>query len=261
MIVRNRVWLAVAVAGLVACSKGGGGGPGGGTVSSEASTAIDYLPKDTTLVIGINPKKLKDSKYYAQILNSMPAEAKDVLNSTKASCGIEWPTDFDSIVIGTGGNMDKDRAVVMVKGNWDHDVLAKCANAIATKQNKKVTVSKEGDLTVVQAEGEKPAYLAWPSKGTMMLTGTSAKGDKVLLPDLLKKATSIKENKDFVGLMGSCDTSATLWGAYQNPPADAQQLMEQLNPGGKQKLVGMYGWLALAKDLKATVGLRLDSDP
>jgi hypothetical protein len=262
MIARNRVWLAVAVAGLVvACNKGGGGGPSAGNVTSEASSALDFLPKDTSVAIGINPKKLKDSKYYSQLVNNMPAEAKDALTQAKTSCGLDWQNDFDSIVVGTGGNMDKERAVILVKGDWDHDKLAKCATVFAEKKGKKLTVTKEGELTVVQAEGEKPVYLAWPAKGTLMLTGTSAKGDKVLLTDLMKKASSVKENKDFVALLNSTDTSSSVWGAYQVPAADAQTAMQNLNPGGTQKLLGVYGSLQLAKDLKATIGLRVDSDP
>ena len=77
----------------------------------------------------------------------------------------------------------------------------------------------------------------------------------------MKKASSVKENKDFVALLNSTDTSSSVWGAYQVPAADAQSAMQNINPGGTQKLLGAYGSLQLAKDLNATFGLRLDSDP
>jgi hypothetical protein len=257
------VWLAVSLAAsLVACSKGGGGGPGGGTVTGAASSALDFLPKDTSLAIGINPGKLKDSKYYAMLTKGIDQnpEAKAALDAAK-SCGLDWQTDFESIVIAGGGNLDKDRAIIIIKGNWDHDKLAKCAPAIAEKGGKKITVSKDGDLTVVQKEGEKPAYLAWPAKGVMMATPTSFEGDKAFLSDLMKKATSVKDNKVFMDLIGSTDTAAGVWFSGQLPDQQSTMMMSQLDPSGKLKLVGVYAALGLAKDFKGTVGLRLTGDP
>ncbi len=264
MMARNRVWLAFALAaGLFACSKGGGGGgPGGGTVTGAASTALDFLPKDTNLAVGINPTKLKDSKYYAMLAKSIEQnpEAKGTFDAAKA-CGLDWQSDIESIVVAGGTNLDKDRAIIVVKGNWDHDKLAKCAPAIAEKGGKKVTVTKDGDLTVIQTEGEKPAYLAWPAKGVMMATPASFKGDKAFLSDLMKKATSVKDNKVFMDLLGSTDTASGAWFAGQLPEQQTAMMMSQLDPSGKLKLLGMYISLGLAKEFRATVGMRLSGDP
>lgn len=264
MMARNRVWLALALAaGLVACSKGaGGGGPGGGTVTGAASSALDFLPKDTNLAFGINPTKLKDSKYYGMLVKSVESnpEAKGPLDAAK-QCGLDWQSDIESIVVAGGTNLDKERAIIVVKGNWDHDKLAKCAPAIAEKSGKKVTVSKDGELTVIQKEGEKAAYVAWPAKGVMMATPASFEGDKAFLSDLMKKATSVKDNKVFMDLLGSTDTSSGAWFAGQLPEQQATMMMSQLDPSGKLKLIGMYVTLGLAKELKGTFGMRLSGDP
>lgn len=263
MMARNRVWLACALAaGLVACSKGGGGGPGGGTVSGAASSALDFLPKDTNLAIGINPSKLKDSKYYAMFVKGVLSnpETKGALDAAK-SCGLDWQNDLESIVIAGGNNLDKERAIIVIKGNLDHDKLAKCAPAIAEKGGKKVTVTKDGELTVFQKEGEKPGYIAWPAKGVMMATPASLEGDKAFLSDLMKKATSVRDNKVFMDLLGSTDTTSGAWFAGQIPEQQATMMMSQLDPSGKLKLAGMYVALALTKDFKGTVGMRLSGDP
>src|SRR5215470_5611506 len=194
------------------CDKGGGGGgatggnplTGGGTPAAAAASALDYLPKDTQMVFGFNWSKFKGTKFYDMLVSAVPAEGKKELDDVKASCGIDYLNDFDSVVVGVGPNMDKNKVVVVVKGNWNDDKVAKCATAIGQKKNKKITVTKDGNISSYATEGEKTVHVGWVDN-MAIVTPSAMEGDKAYLTEVLKKASSVKDNKDFMDLYGKTD--------------------------------------------------------
>jgi hypothetical protein len=257
--------LACSAALIVACNKGGGGaggGPGGGgaAVQAAAAGALDLIPKDAALVVGVNWSKFKGTKFHNMIVSNLPAEAKTELDGMKAACGVDPLNDLDSVVVGVVGKLDKSsRAVIVVKGNWNRDKIGKCATAMGEKKGKKMTIANDGDIASYTPEGEKTMIVGWTGD-LMVFTSTSMEGDKAFLSDVLKKSSSVKDNKPVMDLLGKTDSSATIYGAFL-PPAgsDATTAFSKMT-GGSEKLAGAYGTLKLASDLDMNMGFRFSND-
>lgn len=242
-----------------ACQKGGGAG-GGGKIEGAAASALDSLPKETGMVVGFSWQKFKGTKFFDMIQSSMPPEGKTQLQEFKDVCNIDFLNDVDSVIIAGGGNVDKDRVLVLVKGKWDEAKVSKCANDMGPKKGKKVTVTKDGAITTYAVEGESnPVHVAW-SGDTMLLTPASMQGDKTYLADLLKVKSTVKDNKPFMDILGKVDTSATFYAAIlPDPGSEAANGLGQAT-GGTEKMTA--GWLTmnLAKDLNVNGGMRFGTD-
>jgi hypothetical protein len=274
MMLRNRVLVSLfsfaasvtLAATLVSagCNKGGGGGipgasGGAGKLEGSASSALDLVPKDTGLVFGFNWGKFKGSKFYDMLITAIPAEGKKTLDEFKASCSIDYLNDLDSVVFASGGNMDKSRALIIVKGNWNEDKVAKCATAMGEKKGKKITVAKDGNITSYTPAGEKTVHVGWVGD-MLVLTPSSMEGDKAFLSDVLKKTSSVKDNKPFMDLLGKTDTSATMYAAFLPPPdSEAAGSLGKMT-GGTEKMAGGYITLKLGKDLDINAGVRFATD-
>jgi hypothetical protein len=265
---RNRglVSLFCAAALVVACNKGGGGTGGtggggnpltGGGGGSGGASALDYMPKETGLIIGFNWSKFKGTKFYDMLVAAVPPDGKKELDDVKAACGIDYLSDFDSVLIAAGSNMDKQKVVIVVKGNWNEDKVAKCATAMGEKKGKKITVAKDGNITTYTTEGEHPVYVAWVDS-MAIVTPSSMDGDKTYLAEILKKASSVKDNKDFMDLFSKTDQSGTMFGALLTTPEMAGSLGKAT--GGSEKMTGGYMTLKLASGLDVNAALRFATD-
>lgn len=239
-----------------ACQKGAGGG---GKVEGAAADALPSLPKETSLVFGINLGKFRDSKLFGMLQGAIPAEGKTQLQQFKDTCNIDFMSDIDSVIVAGGGNMDKDRMLVLVKGKWNEDKVGKCAAAMGPKMGKNITVAKDGAVTTYTEEGQHPVHIAW-SGDTAMLTPASMQGDKTYLADLLKQKSTVKDNPGFMEVFGKADTGATLFLAVLAP--ESGQMADGLNKmsGGTEKVKAAWFSLHLGKDLDANGGMRLSSD-
>jgi len=252
--------LSIAVAGLgVACNKGGGGIGGAGAGGATAS-AMDKLPKETSVLVGFSWAKFKDSKLFTMLQSAVPEQSKAELQKLKDDCQVDFMNDLDSLLVASGGNMEKDRTLIFVKGKWDEDKINKCATAMGQKENKKITSAKDGAITTYQVEGEQPVHVAWQGD-TIVLTPAAMEGDKTYLADMLKQKSSIKENAPFMEILGKVDTGSTLWAAVLVPPDNAELAgMTNKMTGGTEKL--QAGWLSLklGKDLDCNGGMRFGNE-
>jgi hypothetical protein len=91
------------------------------------------------------------------------------------------------------------------------------------------------------------------------MTGPSLQGDKASLSDLLAAKSSIKDNKELMGLVGKVDTTATLWGAAWMPEnANVKGMSAQMQTDKKENAQG--GWMSLqfGKALDGNMGIRFD---
>jgi hypothetical protein len=259
MRIRSISFLTVAAVMLTAaaCQKGAGGG--GGSVQGAAASALPSLPKETSLVFGLNLGKFRDSKLFGMLQTAIPEEGKKQLQEFKADCQIDFMTDVDSLVVAGGGNMDKERVLILVKGKWGEDKVNKCAATMGPKKGKPITVAKDGTITTYTTEGEQPVHIAW-SGDTAMTTPAAMEGDKTYLSDLLKQKTTVKDNPAFMEVLGKADTSATLYVAVLSP--ETGEVADGLNrmSGGSEKVKAAWFSMNLGKDLNAWGGMRLASD-
>ncbi len=264
---RNRglVSLLCAATLFVACDKGGGGtGPGGNPLTgggpgagTSGAAALDYVPKDTGLLLGFNWSKFKGTKFYDMLVAAVPADGKKDLDDIKAACGIDYLSDFDSVLVAAGPNMDKSKVVIVVKGKWNEDKVAKCATAMGEKKGKKITIAKDGNITSYTTTGEKTVLVGWVDN-MAIVTPQSMEGDKTYLTEVLKKTTSVKDNKDFMDLFNRTDSAGTMYGALLATPEMAGSLGKAT--GGNEKMTGGYFTLKLSGGLDINAALRFATD-
>jgi hypothetical protein len=246
-------------AGLLGCSKTQPAGSGAGKIEGAAASALDTLPQETAVVVGFSWTKFKESKLYGMLQSVLPEESKQQLQQFKDTCNIDFLSDVHSIIIASGGNMDRDRSLMLFKGNWDEDKVSKCAAAMGPKLGKPVTTTKDGAITTYAVEGEQPVHVAW-SGDTAMLTPAAMQGDKTYLADLLKQKSTLKANKAFMDILAKTDTAATFYAAAIPPEnAEMSQMMGQMT-GGSEKLTAGWITVKLGKDLDAYGGMRFATD-
>jgi hypothetical protein len=261
---RSRKWLLVGLAALgLACSKGTGGvggvAGGGSKLEGPAASAMDVLPRETGLVFGFSWTSFKQTNFYPMLTSALPKEGADRLAEIKQTCGIDVMNDLESIIVGSGGNLDQSRMLILVKGKWNEDKASKCAAAMGPKMGKPVATAKDGNITTYTVEGEQPVHVGW-SGDTMVLTPAAMEGDRTYLADMLKQTATVKDNKPFMDLLGKVDTSATLWAAVLPPPdSDMTTSLQQLT-GGTEKVTGGWMSLKLTSRLETFGGVRMASE-
>lgn len=195
--------VAIAAVALAACKK-----EGGGEVTKEAGAALNYLPKDTKMVIGLNFGSLGSAKvlekYKSQLMQSAPAEIKEL----QQSCNLDIFKDFKSIVVGVAG---ENKAVVVLSGNFKKDQIEDCAKKAAEKDGKTFNATDDGKIRVYDTGGEK-AYAHWTSDNTVVATSDDAGGAA-----LLKAVIGGEKLGDgpVMKMVKATKTSAGIWAAGQ----------------------------------------------
>jgi hypothetical protein len=259
--------LACAAALVVSCNKGGDSGAtgaGGNPLAAATGSGgpMDYIPKDAALVVGMNWSKFKGTKFFNLLTTSVPPDAKTKYDEFKGACNIDPMNDLDSITVGVVGNLDKSsKAIIIVKGNWDEAKISKCATAYGEKKGKKLTVVKTDNITSYTPEdkSDKTVNVGWAGN-LMVFTSQSMDGDKTYLVEIMKKASSVKDNKPLMDLLGKTDTSATLYGAFIPPAGSEMAGSFAKMTGGTEQLAGAYGTIKLASDLDVNLGLRFANE-
>lgn len=236
--------------------------PGGGAtaLTGGAVTPIDLIPKDATLVFGMNWSKFKGTKFFNMLTSNLPPDAKTKLDEVKQVCSLDPLNDLDSILVGVVGNLDKSsKAVIVIKGNWNEDKISKCATAMSEKEGKKITIAKDGNLTTITPPNDKAMTMGWAGD-LMVFTSTSGDADKTYITEVMKHAASVKDNKPVMDLLGKTDQGATIYGAFVTPPGSEIAGATNKVTGGTEKLAGAYGTIKLASDLDTNLGLRFGTD-
>src|SRR5262245_16695747 len=153
---------------LLACAFAAG-------LSAAPALAADpskFTPADAELVMVLNVKQILGSQLLKQynvpeLLQGMIAgneEAKQIIQAT----GLDPLKDIDSVML-TGAGNTPDKVLVVVKGNFNADKIQKALTA----QKDKVTMTKEGALTVYEIKTDQtPAFATVLDKNTI-LAGTS----------------------------------------------------------------------------------------
>jgi hypothetical protein len=263
----RRIGYVLLLAGLVfgaACKKdkgGAGGGAGKGKTVGAATSALDVLPEDTAMILGISVEKVTQSKLWTQFSPMFmdQAEVKDGLSKLKDGCGMDPIKDVKSIVIGMNGDMDEKKMVVLIQGNFDEGKITKCVTTLAEKEagGKKVTAKTEGKITTFSAEGESTQiYVGWAGKDTIVITQSAVEGDKTFLASVLEGKSSAKNNKDLAALMGNVDTSNTLWAAMQV----TGKLKSNMAASDGPQPVAVWMNIDYSKALKAEIGAHFAND-
>jgi hypothetical protein len=263
----RRIAIYALLAGLVigaapGCKKDkGGGAGGGGKMTGAATSALDVLPEDTAMVLGINVEKVTSSKLWTQYspLFMESGEAKEGLTKLKDACAMDPIKDVKSVVIGMNGDMDEKKMVMLIQGNYDEGKITKCVSALAEKEagGKKVTAKTEGKITTFSAEGEEQTIaVGWAAKDTIVITQSAVEGDKTYLASVLEGKSSAKNNKDLSAIMGNVDTSSTLWIAM----TVTGKLKDQMGTAEGPQPAAVWANIDYQKALKVRAGARFANE-
>lgn len=247
------------------CRRTGGKAPQG-KIEGLARTAVDTLPSDTAIVVGLSWKQAMASPIVARAAERFFAaegEIQDWVKNVKELCKIELSTAVEAIVIALPEEVDPDRALVLIEGAWDEAQIDACAVAFAEKVlAAKMTVTKEAGLTHYRTvvNGERiEMQVAFLGPRTLAFAPGDPQGRRGMLKGLVAKQGVAAENKELMGLMERVDTTRTVWAAIVKPEGaeDAVALLP-LPSGGE--LRGMYGAFTLGASGNGYLALRLDSE-
>jgi hypothetical protein len=227
---------------FAACKKGGGG-------AQAASDSMSNLPKDATMVVGINFDKIRSSDLYKEFQGDIQKQIGKELGELKEKCGIDILADLKSMTMSIGKNPNDEKDTFFaVTGSFTKDKVHKCMEDLKAK-GEKVEFKDEGKLTAYTIEGE-TAYVMWAGDNTV-ITSPGAKS-----ADVMKKITdgggSVKDNADVMAMVGKADTGAMVWmagGIPNDPNMEASFGMM----GGKPK--GLYLSIDLPGSLDANIGM------
>lgn len=248
--------LAVAAAVAIAapaCGKDkGGGAKGGGKPTGAAATALDVLPADSSLIVGLNVKKLTVSKLWLQFSGSLMEreDVKQVFGEMKTACDLDPARDVEQFVVAAPSLMDQDKLVLLVKGKFDEAKIEKCLKAVVARKEpaEPVEVKKEGKVTIYTS-GDDALYVAWVASDTLLI------GEKEVLTNILESKSKARDNKALAEMMAKVNTDDTLWMAMAVPDSgEFHDNMRQIGQGTAPK--GVWMSLAYMKDLSVNAGLR-----
>src|SRR5262249_53015910 len=92
MMIRSRAFVCATllVAALtVSCKKDGGHGGGGASGEKAASNALSVLPKDTTVLIGVDATRAHKASFLKPLIDKMTSEATGKAKDVKDKCGLD----------------------------------------------------------------------------------------------------------------------------------------------------------------------------
>lgn len=225
------VTLAAAALAVGACKKEGGG------VSGESATILNYLPKDSALLVGVSWSKLRSSPLFEKLKDRQSSAGNAMLSSVelemvKATCGIDVVSDVKAMVVATGPDYDESRAFVAITGDFDKTSVETCFDKLELREGEKVNL------------GNDSVYSYWPKDDTLLLsTVHDAKAMKEAVAD-----GSVKENTKLMKLLDNVDSSSTVWGAGLVEGKAAGML-------GVLGATGGYISIHVTSGLKATLGV------
>jgi hypothetical protein len=250
--------LAIASLATIGCSKDeskktgepGAARPGSQSAGSKAIFAL--FPEDTNMVVGINLAQISSSQLYKQFVEpKLKAEADKEFAEFKAECGFDPLTTVKEVVVGgvmdQGMEAQEDKMIVVVKG-ISRQQLTQCAEKMAQKEDKQISVSQEGKFTKVEKDGE-TTWIGWLDDTSMAM---SPKMDKAMLEQRMSGAGGgANANQELMALVARTDQNSGLWLAMQKP-AGAE------SPGGVD-FKGMFASISLSGGLKLDAGIRQNS--
>ncbi len=219
--------------------------------SKAWAAAKKALPANLFAVAGVNVGKVKASQLFQTLWPVAMAQAgSDVeskLDKLKATCGFDGST-VDSMVVGV--NESQKGAIVIAFSKTTQKDLDACIQKGAKEENKKITISKTGDVEQLSGLDQKDAntlYIRWLAKDVIAIA--TKPDDKSLLTEMT--AGGIAKDKAFSPALANVNTSSAVWLAVNK----AQDL-----PDINAKMTQVYGNADFsAGNIAATGHVVLDS--
>ncbi len=136
------------------------------------TAAKSNLPKDTTVLVGLDLVQLTKSSLFTMafpLMLSQQPEIKDGLDLIKTSCNLDPLKVVQGVVFGTD-DTQKHGAIYIAVDGLDQPKIVSCLEAIAKAKGKdtKVAVKTEGKISELTL-GDKTIYLSWIGTNVLVL--------------------------------------------------------------------------------------------
>lgn len=226
------------------------------SVGGDVKAGLATLPKDATMVFGVDLAKARKSELWKKYATPALAEAAGDLAELKAACGLDPVEHVDRAMFSVGADPDDQKSVVaLIKGSFKKDQVLTCLNEMAKKEGEgPIEASQDGKVTVYtdKAKGES-LYALWTDDSTVALVPGAL--DDAAATKAMAEGGGADGNKDLAAMLELVDTGATLWGAGALPP----QARDQLKQMGYVP-DGFFLAIDVGSDVKLDFGLRYEDD-
>lgn len=181
---------------------------------ARAANPEALLPAETETIIRLNIRQLLDSDLFKKYAKAQLEQALkgNEAQKTLQKLGMDPLKDVDSLTGGLWGDNPQEMSFLFVlAGKFDPEKLFAAVEEEAKKNGDKVSIVKDGDVTLVKVVAEKrpdPLYLSVADKNTVVLGS-----DKKVVVDAMKadpKAAKSAVKKELVELYGKQDAKASL---------------------------------------------------
>jgi hypothetical protein len=227
------------------------------TVPLRAAEPDKLAPADTEAVMVLNLRQMLDSPLVkkedldkAKEAMKQNPQVQQILTAT----GFDPLKDLNRVTLTAAFDTKEPRVLVIARGRFDVDKIGALAADHAKKEPDKLTITKEGGVTVYEMKGQgqgQPAFAAFPSKDVFLLA---------LSKDYLLQAVKnvgkepAKLGKDMTTALGKVGGKESLWFAAVIPE-EAKKAIKKNPPTAEiaDKLQYLTGSLNFSNDFQLAV--------
>jgi hypothetical protein len=241
------------------------GKPPAGKLEGLGKLAVDVLPQDTAIVVGLSTAGLRETAVWqkgAPPFLAAEGEIPDWLRNVKEICGFDPVTAIDAVVLAVTDPIDAERAALLVQGKITEADLDRCVVAFGDKiLGAAVVVDKKDGITEYAGNMKSSNrrfrfYVAWIAPDSVLLL-PGAPDNRARLEELVARRATARDNKDLMGLIQHVDTTALAWAAMLRADGDE----EAIKVVPIEDVRGVYATLRASGDgASGWLGLRFPVD-
>jgi hypothetical protein len=176
--------------------------PAHGFQEGPARMEIDRLvPADAGFLVAINVRKILDAplvkKDAQKGLEKALAKDEELAKILKES-GFDPLKDLDSITVTGPLDLMSFKGFAVVRGRFQPDKILAAAATAAKQHPDKLKMVKEGNLEIVQIQGDRPAYAAFADNRTLIISA-----EKSVTAEVVQRAAKPagRPNKALLGAL------------------------------------------------------------
>jgi hypothetical protein len=207
-----------------------------GSIDNSAATLLRYLPRDSSIVMGLNWRQARENEFVRsfddQLLAAIPQ-----LDGSKAKCGLDPLTDIHSLAVSMGPDPSNSNTMVMaMSGDFTREALEKCVRA------------NGGTVEGSRYSGTTNVY--WPMANVVIFSTGQSSEQLALAP-----SASAWDNDKLMVLVDEVDLQSSFWLAGMVPRflASSMASMGTAPWGG-------YSAIDFGVGMRATVGLEFANE-
>ena len=205
-------------------------------VDPSAGTLLRYLPRGSSIVVGLNWTKARGSSFVSSLERDLAAQIPEIAR-IKAHCGMDPIVDVQSLALALGQDPEDPNAlVVAVYGDFQRDEIEDCIRRLGG--------------TVEGARYNGTTNVFWPAADTVVLSRGVSSEELAMT-----HSVSAWDHEELMVLVDEIDLHAELWAAGLLPP----EVAGAFGTLGAAP-IGAHLTVNVASGLRATLGLEFASE-